>query len=425
MATDFEEFSDLDAGFGKRIDELLASAVEDQARDQRLLIETLERAQLETSRLRELIEARQDSVADVLEARLAGMATDEGVREISDSVQKHLDEMRDVLDRLDPWKAAMVVQRTLAERFSEMSSSLAEQLSETKSLLTGQIAESTSSLSDGLGATTSSLGSALDDSSSELKEAVQSIGARSFDRLVQIQEDLQNMGTILNEIPARVSQKFDQLRSESRTAAAANSRQMEQIVSRVGSRLDEDRAIGQKAMAAVSRQMEGLREAIEEQPPRLSDEIQASVEPFAEEIRNLSARVRRSNMKSSDLVARLDALHQSLVAYLAQRDERLERTRDAVLAQLVEGIGRQLQRGDRVKIAEALRRANRARRDRRDAERYRKLMASAPALPDHSKVERELEKVEPEPRPKKRSPKPPEPPPRAASGAKRRRKPAV
>lgn len=426
MATDFEEFSsDLDAGFTKRIDELLASAIEDQARDQRMLIETLEKAQDETRRLREVIEGREENVVDTLEARLSGIATDEGVEQISEAVDARLAELRTLLERLDPWKPAMEVQRTLAQR----------------------LADAVSSLNEGLEAANTWIASALADSSTDVKESVQAAGARSFDRLVQVQGDMEALASAidgipdaisarldgipdavsdrLEEIPQIVSARLDEIRAEAQSSAAATSRQVEQIVDAVQDRLEDNLATEQEAMSAVSRQIERLREVIESQAPVLADEVGTAVEPFAEEMRNLAARVRRSNMNSTEVAARLEAMHQSLVAYLAQRDERLEQVRDNVLTQLVEGLGQQLRRKDRVRISEALKKANQARRDRRDAEKYRRLSSSTPRESNESRVAQEMEEARvPEP-PQKKTAKRRPPTPTVRSRSKGRRKPAV
>lgn len=352
MATDFEEFaSDLDPGFGRRIDDLLASAIEDQARDQRMLLEGVQGAQDEARRLRELIESRDEGVADLLEARLAGIATEESFQRVAQSLEERLQQLHGMLERIDAWKPAMEVQRSLAERLGETASSLKESIEEARSTLGAGFEERLSA------------------EASEIKEAVAAGGARSFDRLVKLQEDLEKMSAGLEAMPDLITERLDQWRDESRSAAAATSRQIER-----------------------------LRGAVEAQGPQLAQEVGSSIEPFAEELRTLAGRVRNGNMKSAEVSARLAAMHESLVAYLAQRDDRLEKVRDQTLAELIERLVKNLKHRDRTRIAEALRRANRARRDRRDAERYRRLTAENPPEPDLSPVEAELARARPEPK---------------------------
>lgn len=417
MATDFEEVSsDAGAEFSTRIDELLSSAIQEQSRDQRMLIDALRGAQAEIKRMRDLIESRQENVGDILEARLSGIATDESVQKVLEGVEKRLDESRDLLERVDPWKPAMEIQRALGQKLSESISSIKENIE----------------------AATSSLSVSLSDSTSELKESVQRSDARNFDRLVQIQEDLTSLAAAHQNIPDQLKARIEEIRGESRSAAAASSRQIEQIVDKVGAKLDDDLAEGQAALAAMSRQIEDFRDSLEEQVPRLSERVGNAVAPFTEELRELAVRVRRSNMKTSELSTRLEAMSQSLVAYLAQRDERIERTRDRVLADLVEGLGHNLNRRDRVRVTNALKKASRARKDRRDAEKYRKMSAAASPSQAPSVLESPLEaspeptsapdKIEaPKPRPpaRRRTLKA-KPVSRAASGSsKGRQKPTV
>ena len=77
------EFDEL---FPPRIDQLVESALQDQAREQQMLMETVQGAQREMKLLRELIERRDQAVVDLLEARLSGLASESNVERISELV---------------------------------------------------------------------------------------------------------------------------------------------------------------------------------------------------------------------------------------------------------------------------------------------------------------------------------------------------
>lgn len=354
MAPDFHEVQATGEDFETRIDELLASAIEDQARDQRLLFESVQAAQIETAKLRVLIESRDQGLADLVETRLSGVATHESIEKISTALGERLDAVRAVLDRLDPWKPAMEVQRTLATRLADGIASISEKVSESAA----------------------ALGAGLADSSNELGALVQANGARSFDRLMQVQEELTRMAALLEGLPRSLVEKVN---NDLNRFRAAMQETLGDHSAEVSQKLDENLASGRQALAAVSRQMEGLRSTVDSQAPNLAEEVSGAMEPFGEELRRLAARVRRTNMNGAELGARLEAMHTSLVAYLAERDERLERVRDQALAEVIESIAEGLKRRDRIHIGESLRRAEQARKDRRDAERYRKLKAKGTA----------------------------------------------
>ena len=152
---------DIDRGedFSTRIDDLVASALEDQSREKQLLTDTvaaanvaLSSAREELASIRELIEQRDRAVVDAIEARLSGVGTELTLNSLADAMdelvrRKPADEAVGVLlaqlealksqvanlDKsvsvVDPWKPAAEVQRSLQEKLDELSSNFLSQLS--------------------------------------------------------------------------------------------------------------------------------------------------------------------------------------------------------------------------------------------------------------------------------------------------------
>ncbi|HLF70115.1 MAG TPA: hypothetical protein VI541_04090, partial [Actinomycetota bacterium] len=88
MSTDFDAPTS-DDPFQTRIDALLSSALEDQAREQKMLVETVKgarasivRTEEELSELRRILQDRDRSVLDLLEARLSGIGSQETIEQV-------------------------------------------------------------------------------------------------------------------------------------------------------------------------------------------------------------------------------------------------------------------------------------------------------------------------------------------------------
>ncbi|HVF12002.1 MAG TPA: hypothetical protein VNA87_02845, partial [Actinomycetota bacterium] len=123
MATDYED--DLlapDDGFQARIDDLVSSALEEQAREKRFLMEmvsaakaALTKAEHELSSLRQIVEHRDESVVDLLETRLSGIGTERSIEDLSAKITTMLE--RPPVDE-------MVV--PITQRIGELASQLVE-----------------------------------------------------------------------------------------------------------------------------------------------------------------------------------------------------------------------------------------------------------------------------------------------------------
>jgi len=137
----------------------------------------------------------------------------------------------------------------------------------------------------------------------------------------------------------------------------------------------------------------------------------AAVDEFRDEIQDLVADLRESVDGTTSAVGgsveivtsatqRLVTAGQALLGYLARRDQLLEAERDRVLHELLDEFARGLPAKDRRAMGERVTDALERRKDARDAERYRRTTAGAPAV-EVPEVPEELERLaEPAPVPK-------------------------
>jgi len=88
-----------------------------------------------------------------------------------------------------------------------------------------------------------------------------------------------------------------------------------------------------------------------------------AIGPLAQQLEKVSHQIGETGRRIAESNARLEALQGSLVGYLTERDERLERVRDQAMIDLVDRMSEKLSGRSRSKVAGALREAAPRRKD--------------------------------------------------------------
>jgi ABC-type transporter Mla subunit MlaD len=458
MATDFER--DLDQGFSRRIDQLLSSALEEQSKEQQLMIDTVQAArssltaaQEDIAALRRLVEGGDAEIAGLLERRLDSV--EEKMTTTRDRVEESLGEMNRVVEQFSGWLGDVVGSLNeavaassrhtgaevgrLIERLNETEASLAEAIGassestagDAKRLLDRLGQETTQHLRrllERLGGTEENLAEAITATNHQLDadlgrlaermgegekliaEVVETGTARNFDRIQKAREEigalrghLETFQASLDSVGDVVDERMAEHREEEQKARAAISRQVKKLTEAIGelpSAFDEglraEREATAEARAALTRQVDRIGEAASEVAEGLSEvvreplvEIADAVAPLTGQAEKTDHRIRQVNRRLTEANSRIEALHEGLVAYLAQRDDRLEGLREELFADLIRELSGGMSRRDRKRLSGALEDAEQRRRDRADAERYRRLVAERRA----EKVAADLEKA--------------------------------
>lgn len=468
MATEFETALTDPSFTSRRIDELLASAIEDQARDQRMMIETvtaarkaLAAAQADLSALRTLVESRDQGVVDMLEARLAGIATQEAIEAVVrrlDPVEHAASELAERLDRivapLDGVRSAIgsltESMNSLREqsrqefglwvdRFDQFESRTQDMLESQEHVISGQMTLSQNSLAERLegqlesfrtqqteileaaigelrGMTEDILRGFADTVRQEMRDELQRLSANTFGHIQKLRDDIAGYEKVISDLPMLVDEHLVGHREASKASDAAMSRQLEQmrkgltesavdIATRFekierdySGRLSEMKnefsgSIDDLAADLTSR-FETLTQTAAAQGPAVAEVVGSVLQPFVDEMSRLSERGRQMNRRLTESNSRLEAMHESMMAYLSQRDEAAEKTRDGVLAELIEHMASALGHKDRMRLTEAFREADQRRKDRRDAERYRKLKGKSEVVPETPPAVEEIDLTE-------------------------------
>lgn len=359
-----------------------------------------------SSAMREALDALNDAVSSLRE-----LTASESAR-VTERVESGLAGFSDRLA-----SDAALSREALGEKIRQTARGLEERLASGM----GDLAASVESLRERVAQTDTAIRMAaealearLQESASEAREAAERTAARTFDRLQRLQEDLAELRKAASELLPSIDARLSEERQAAREAGAAMSRQIEQVRDAVAARLPQLEAsigsqIGDARTAAdarlvemksaltgelgklrgaietqlpeigeaLAKQLETVRQTVRSQAPETAATVGSILDPFAEEMGKFAERLRQANMRIAESNSRVEALQESLVAYLAQRDERLEEVRVRVLADLIERLGEVLKHRDRVRIGEAMREAEQRRKDRHDAERYRRLRAKA------------------------------------------------
>lgn len=148
-----------------------------------------------------------------------------------------------------------------------------------------------------------------------------------------------------------------------------------QLLSAEGA-LRADIEVAQEALLeSLSESSEAVSEALNEVtsviPKQIGESLAEAFRPFSEELQKLGGTIEETSQRIADSNTRLEAIQRSLISYLSERDERLERVRDQALIDLVEKMADALKGRARTKIVGALKEGDRRRQDERDAARYR------------------------------------------------------
>jgi hypothetical protein len=162
--------------FEARIDNLLSSALQDQAREQRMLFEivqgaraALAKAEEELGALRILIERRDQSVVDLLEARLSGVGTEQGLDRLAKQIaeiESHIDEAtrrsgeaaarreEEAFARID---SDLASRQSAAAATSRQIEALSRQIEEIRSAVAAQSSATATSITEALSPFTENL----------------------------------------------------------------------------------------------------------------------------------------------------------------------------------------------------------------------------------------------------------------------------
>ena len=326
---------------------------------------------------------------------------------------------------------------TLAAGITSRSEALADELRRSGDELVGRIDESQSRSSESLQQASGELKEIASKSAIDLNDALQASAARTFDRIQKLREDLEGYTKQLSDLPVRTEEQLteqaaaieremaearqtisQQLEAErkmmferldahlnaTKASGAAMSRQIESTKSAVDKKLPEieqkvaDRieVIGQglaEQMEAIrttidsevpemEKRMGGylakVRSVVDAQPPVLADKVDEVLGPVLSEMEKIGERFQNVNRRVTESNSRMEAMQEALIRYLAERDARLEEVRDSVLGDVIRQFSETLKPKDRTKISDALREAEQRRKDRRDADRYRKLKSKSP-----------------------------------------------
>lgn len=496
-----------DDEFQARVDELLNSALQDQAREKRVLIETvhgakaaLTKAQEELTALRQLVDKRDTAVVDMLEARLAGLGTEQTLEEVAsrldalakrpsaneavapvsvriDSLATRIEQIGGALSKIDVWAPATELQKSVAAKLNDLVApidslgletarridALAEATSQSIALSNEVTSAGLSEISGQLSENVEQVGSSLQDLISQmqsrlasLEEAIagdvdvaqealsEHIGltakavredlsqmSRAVDeRLALLREasvdsrellgaEVDRIGTKLGAVIERMAAEmdasaqgliamtqasdarvFDRMQKVIEEFAGLNSR-MSEVVADIDERLEEARNSQEIRSSAVAKHVESIREvvasgeetrnehfarnlaevtkALTQERTRLSEAIGEAIAPFVIEVSRMGERIRQTNRRITESNSRIEAFQESLISYLAERDQLLEEVRDKALFEVIEHVGEGLRSGERRKLADALKDAQERRADRRDASRFR-MMRNHPSV---------------------------------------------
>ncbi|MGI8426571.1 MAG: hypothetical protein ACR2FO_05300 [Actinomycetota bacterium] len=93
--------------------------------------------------------------------------------------------------------------------------------------------------------------------------------------------------------------------------------------------------------------------------------VAAAIAPLSEQLERVAQQVSEAGRRISEANGRLEALQGSLVAYLTERDERLESVRDQAMIDLVERMSENISGRSKAKVSGALQKVARSRKDGR------------------------------------------------------------
>jgi|GEM_PF-3664610 len=230
--------------------------------------------------------------------------------------------------------------------------------------------------------------------------AIRKLAQRPYQPLLSM------LGSRLGEMAELVSRIPDQLRTllessegtmraamlESQEALSAEVRlesgQSAKAMKRLHRALEERMQLAEESLRA---DLEVAQEAIFEQFGEMTDAtttmfgefrgvVRAEVEavvtkvvgPIADKVDDLERSLTDASGRVVQAAEGVESIQRSLVQYLADRDEKMERFRDQEFTSLIDRMSEAFSRRSKIKLGQALGQADRRRVDHRDAERYRK-----------------------------------------------------
>lgn len=409
MTTDFDSVA-AQEGLGNRIDELLTSALEDQAREQQLMIETVQAArsslgaaQQEIAALRTSLEGRDKEVIGYLESHLQGL--DGG------QLKGIANGLSDMVSVIEKWSGLINVAITetnqkLEESHNRVSESLLESAQRTEAThvylleqIEGTLSEAGRRSSEDLKRLLTPIlemlpqqveviKKVLDEFGESNTETLQTASARTFDRIEALRSDLNKFRSAIDSLPGSVNKQLSEEVERASSARAAMSRQINEAAEAITGAIPKmERAVGRplkEAHASTDAKLAEVRDVLSGLPAGVGEAVYEVVDGLGKQVNALSKRVRHLQLGVTESNARAEALQESLLNYLSDRDQRQEESRDRILTELIAELARGLSRRDRKRVTDSLKEAEQRRQDQRDAQRYRKAMAkgSLPPQPD-------------------------------------------
>lgn len=323
-----------------RLDTLLSSAIRDRARDERALAEMfaamrqdLEAFGRDLTSIKKMVQRPFQPILTVVNSKLA---------EVQEMVSYHHDQ---VFQRLE--SAA----QSQSERVAQESRVVGKFVEEWGKYLDVRLNEEAVALRKQMGEAAQSTDGRLSRESAEIRRVLE-----SFER-----KGSEDLGRHMGAGAARLTKLADDLRSQLTGAEEALRADVEVAQEAI---LDE---IGESS-EAVS---EVLNEITSVVPKQIGESIAEGLKPFSKQVEKLAGKVDEASRLIADSTGRLEAIQNSLIGYLSERDERLERVRDQALIDLVERMSEALKGKAKAKIADALREGDQRRKDHRDAVRFR------------------------------------------------------
>ena len=312
-ASDLSRVLDPRQGFGQRsptpagrpdytdrIDSLLASALQEQSREKRFLMETvygaksaLVKAQEELTAIRELVAARDREVIGLLESRLPGVETD------------HLTGRVEAIERLVGQSDQSLV-HTLESRLEEIDS---QDVNKRIDAVNGRI------------------------------DAIEEAIIELADRVSQLPQ------TFRNDLEASSVALSDHMSEE----AVEVIRNLRTVSDAVMADLREDAVEMVRTLRLLSETVvEDVKRALEASRKQTLNALQLSRKQSVDLMKSVAGNVNETTKITAE------ALAEHLTSYLSQREERIGRARDQVLVDLVRELGENLKRRDRRKLGQAL-----------------------------------------------------------------------
>jgi macrodomain Ter protein organizer (MatP/YcbG family) len=283
-----------------RIDSLLASALQEQSREKRFLMETvygaksaLVKAQEELTAIRELVAARDKELIGLLESRLPGVETD------------HLTGRVEAIERLVGQTDQSLV-HTLESRLEEVDS---QDVNKRIDAVNGRI------------------------------DAIEEAIIELADRVSQVPQ------TFRNDLEASSVALSDRMSEE----AAEVINNVRSISDAFMADLREDAVEMVRTLRLLSETVvEDVKRALEASRKQTLNALQLSRKQSVDLMKSVAGNVNETTKITAE------ALAEHLTSYLSQREERIARARDQVLVDLVRELGENLKRRDRRKLGQAV-----------------------------------------------------------------------